>query len=74
MTLINWLLKPKCMPKHIFEFLMYENTIWFFVFEKLRRMHENKIFLLLFIVFYDVSMKIEYFNIGFVFLWYKNTN
>ena len=33
-TLINWLLKPKCMLIHIFlKFsLLYENTIWFFYF------------------------------------------
>jgi len=41
-TLINWLLKPKCMLIHIFEFLLYENMIWFFFFEILGPMHENK--------------------------------
>ena len=47
MALINWLLKSNCMLKHIFfEILLYENTIWFFFFERLGRMHENKIFFL----------------------------
>jgi hypothetical protein len=27
MALITWLLKPKCMLTHIFDFLSYENTI-----------------------------------------------
>jgi hypothetical protein len=45
-TLINWLLKPKYMLMHIFEFVsLYENTIWiFFIIERLDRMHEKKIF------------------------------
>jgi len=38
-----------------------------FNFERLRRMHETKFF------FY-VLMKTGYFNTGFVFLRYKNTN
>jgi hypothetical protein len=47
-TLINWLLKPKCVLIRIFIFYflyiyIYENTIWF-IFERLGRMHENKIF------------------------------
>ena len=52
MTLINWLLKPKCMLIHIFEFfLMYEDTNFIFIFERLGRMHKNKTFFLFFIFF-----------------------
>jgi len=46
----------------------YENTIgFFFIFERLGRMHENKTF-----CFY-VRAKTWYFNTGFVSLQYKNT-
>ena len=41
---------------------------FFFIFEKLDCMHENKIF------FCNVLMKIGYFNTEFVSLRYKNTN
>jgi hypothetical protein len=49
-TLINWLLKPKCVLIHILNFYflyiyIYENTIWY-IFERLGRMHENKLFYL----------------------------
>ena len=46
--------------------LLYENTIWFLAFERLGRVHENKNNFFLW--------KTEYFNTGFVFLQYKNTN
>jgi len=72
-TLINWLLKSKCML-HIFWIfpLMYEDTIFIFIFERLGRMHENKTFY--FYIFIFVFMKTRYFNTGFVSLQYKNTN
>jgi hypothetical protein len=56
----------------IFESLLYENMIWFFyfIFERLGRMHENKIFFL----FLNVLTKTGYSNIRFVSLQYKNTN
>jgi len=68
LTLINWLLKPKCMLKHCF--LVYEkNTIWFFSFETLGRMHKN-IFSFFYKLFwyFGILMKTEYFNTWFVFL------
>ena len=37
-------------------------------------MDENKIFFFCFIIFCNVLTKTEYFNTGFVSLWYKNTN
>jgi hypothetical protein len=50
-TLINWLLKAKCM---LTKKQLYENMIWFFIFEKLGRMHdENKT---LFFCFINFSM------------------
>jgi hypothetical protein len=40
LTLINWLLKPKCMLKHCF--LVYEkHNMIFFSFETLGHMHKN---------------------------------
>jgi hypothetical protein len=39
-----------------------------FIFERLGRMHENKL------LFFNVLMKTRYFNTGFVSLQYKNTN
>jgi hypothetical protein len=48
--------------------------IFFFIFEKLGRMHENKAFCVCVYNFYNVSMKTGYFNTNFVFLQYKNTN
>jgi len=47
MTLINWLLKPKCMLKHILDFCCMKIRYDFFF--RLGRMHENKIFFLIFI-------------------------
>ena len=40
----------------------------FYIFERLSRMHENNIFLLLFSIyfFYNISEKIRYFSTGFV--------
>jgi hypothetical protein len=48
----------------------------FYIFERLGRMHENKTFFFCFskYCFCNISEKIGYFNIGFVFLHYKNTN
>ena len=40
LTLINWLLKPKCMLKHCFLAYKKHNMI-FFNFETLGRMHKN---------------------------------
>ena len=55
--------------------MLYETIVWFFfIFEKLGRMHENKAFCVCVYNFYNVSMKTEYFNTNFVFLQYKNTN
>jgi hypothetical protein len=55
--------------------MLYETIVWFFfIFEKLGRMHENKAFCVCVYNFYNVSMKTGYFNINFVFLQYKNTN
>jgi hypothetical protein len=48
-TLINWLLKPKCMLIHIFKifFVIWKyNMIFYFIFERLSRMHENNFFLM----------------------------
>jgi hypothetical protein len=39
LTLINWLLKPKCMLKHCF--LVYEKHNMIFSFETFGRMHKN---------------------------------
>jgi len=44
--LINWLLKPKCMLK-LFFFLSRCNMIFFIFLERLGRMHENKIFIII---------------------------
>jgi hypothetical protein len=51
-TLINWLLKPKCMLIHIFwNFLWYKKIQYDFfiiiIFERLGRMHENKKYIFL---------------------------
>jgi hypothetical protein len=55
--------------------MLYETIVWFFfIFEKLGRMHENKAFCVCVYNFYNVSMKTGYFNTNFVFLQYKNTN
>jgi len=43
---------------------------FFKIFERLGHMHENKIFF----YFFFASMKTKYFNTGFVYLQYKNTN
>jgi len=43
---------------------------FFLFFERLGRMYENKIFF----IFFNVLMKIGYFNTGFVSLQYKNKN
>jgi len=51
-----------------------KNTIWFFSFETLGRMHKNIFFFFqLFFVFLEVLTKTGYFNIGFVFFfkWQK---
>jgi len=42
---------------------------FFIIFEILGRMYENKKY-----IFFNVSIKTGYFNIGFVSLQYKNTN
>ena len=48
---------------------------FFFIFEKLGCMHDNKIYFFGFIIFFcNVLTKTMYFNIGFVSLRYKNTN
>jgi len=71
LTLINWLLKPKCMLKPLFFWCM-KNTIWFFSFETLGRMHKNIFFLFFnFFAFLEVLMKTGYFNTEIVFLWCK---
>jgi hypothetical protein len=48
MALINLLLKPKCMLKHILYFYIFfirkNDIIFFFILERLGCMHENKIF------------------------------
>jgi len=64
-TLINWLLNPKCMLKLFF--LWRYNMIFFL--ERLGCMHENKTFF-----FCYVLTKTRYFNTRFIFLQYKNTN
>jgi len=46
---------------------------FFFIFERLGSMHENKTFYY-FIFKKNILTKIKYFNIGFVSLQYKNTN
>ena len=46
----------------------------FLFFERLGRMHENKTFYFFIFLFFNVLMKTEYFNTGFVSLQYKNTN
>jgi hypothetical protein len=65
-TLINWLLKPKCMLK-LFLFLWRYNMI--FVFRDLAVYTKTKYFF-----FCYVLTKTRYFNTGFVSLQYKNTN
>ena len=47
---------------------------YFLYFERLGRMHENKVFFLFFYFFRNIAEKTEYFNTGFVFLQYKNIN
>jgi len=71
-TLINCILKPKCILIHIFEFLLlYENTIWFLLLLLLSRdlavCMKTK-------YFFNILTKTRYFNTGFVSLQYKNTN
>ena len=61
-TLINWLLKPKCMLKPSF---LYEDTICFFFnffLERLGCMHKNKIFYFILFFYYSFSflMKTRY--------------
>ena len=73
------LLKPKMHVKTYFIFEIFYvvwdySMIFFFIFEKLGRMHENKAFCVCVYNFYNVSMKTGYFNTNFVFLQYKNTN
>jgi len=76
-TLINCLLKPKCMLIHIFEIFFviwkYNMIFFYFIFERLGRMHENKIFFLFYFYFF-VLPKTGYFNTKLVSLQYKNTN
>jgi hypothetical protein len=78
MALINLLLKPKCMLKDIFEFFlcfMYKKNdmIFFFIFERLGCMHENKK-KICFIIFLQCFDENRHFKTGFVSLRYKNTN
>jgi hypothetical protein len=50
MALINWLLKPKYMLKHRLFFCCMKipyDDFFFLIFERLGRMHENKIFFFL---------------------------
>jgi len=66
LTLINWLLKPKCMLKHWF--LVYvKKNMSFFSFETRGRMHKNIFFSIVF-VFLEVLTKTEYFNTRFVYI------
>jgi hypothetical protein len=78
MAIINLLLKLKYMLKYFFDlFLFYvykKRYNFFFIFERLGRMHENKIFFLFYNLFCNVLTKTRYFNIGFVSLRYKNTS
>ena len=75
-TLINWLLKPKCMLKPCFFFLkiQYDFFIFYFLFlERLGRMHEKKTFIFIFLLLL-LFTKNQVFNIEFLSLQYKNTN
>jgi hypothetical protein len=68
LTLINWLLKPKCMLKYFF--LVYEkHNMIFFSFETFGRMHKNIFFFFSkCFVFLKVLTKTVYFNTRFVLL------
>jgi len=81
MALINWLLKPKMHANtYLFYvlFLMKIRYKFLYFFEKLSRMHENKISFNCFLfkknLFAIFQKKIEYFNTGFASLQCKNTN
>ena len=65
MTLINWLLKLKCMLKQSFlKFSVYEITIWFCYRDLVTCMKK----IIFFYNFCNVLMKIGYFNNRFIFL------
>ena len=69
-TLINWLLKPKCILIHIFElfFVIWKYNMIFFNFWETwpYAWKQNN--------FFYVLTKTRYFNTGFVSLQYTNTN
>ena len=82
MALIKWLLKLKMNANTFFLILLcmkirYEILFFLYIFfERIDRMHKNKIFFLFFhiYIYCNILEKIRYFNTRFVFLQYKNTN
>jgi hypothetical protein len=59
MALINWLLKSKCMLKHIYIFcrmkIRQKCDDFFLIFKRLGRMHENKIYIFFIYIFLQFS-------------------
>jgi len=68
-TLINWLLKPKFMLIHIFEFVFVFKYDFYFYFWETWPYAWKKIYF-----FFNVLTKTGYFNTRFVSLQYNNTN
>jgi hypothetical protein len=74
MALINWLLKLKMHANTYFFFKFYfiwkyDMKYFFYIFERLGHIHENKTFFsFLFSFFCNILEKTKYFNIGFVSL------
>ena len=67
LTLINWLLKPKCMLKHCF-FFVWKTQYDFLALRHLAICTKTFFFLFSnFFLFLEVLTKTGYFNIGFVF-------
>jgi len=86
-TLINWLLKPKCVLIHIFEFYfciyiyIYTHThththTYIYIYESMIYFWETWPYAWKqnFLIFFYVLPKNGYFNTKFVSLHYKNTN
>ena len=72
MTLINWLLKPKCFLIHIFWiFVVWKYDMIFVFWDTWPYEWKQNI---LFYYYLNVLTKTGYFNTGFVSLQYKNKN
>jgi len=67
LTLINWLLKPKCMLKYFF--LVYKKHNMIFLALRHLTVCTKMFFFFKCFVFLKVLMKTRYFNTRFVLLW-----